>query len=147
VSQRWLLSQATSSRQLAQNNEKLVSRSLSWWTACPVVDPRRWPLEQFGYVILKSGTVCFGRDIYFVSIPKSKSLIKIRKNAGLEQILEVLHSTLTSMLTVHHWYILFVDYLVSKPSSISVRLNNSNWWATSLNAFENQDLAAGHLTW
>ena len=26
-----------SSRQLAQNDEKLVSRSLSWWTACPVV--------------------------------------------------------------------------------------------------------------
>jgi len=32
-----LLSQVTSSRQLAQNNERLVSRSLSWWTACPVV--------------------------------------------------------------------------------------------------------------
>jgi len=29
--------QATSSRQLAQNNEKFISRSLSWWTACPVV--------------------------------------------------------------------------------------------------------------
>jgi len=37
VSQHWLVSQATSSRQLAQNNEKLVTRSLSWWTACPVV--------------------------------------------------------------------------------------------------------------
>jgi len=32
-----LLSQAMSSRQLAQNNEKLLSLSLSWWTACPVV--------------------------------------------------------------------------------------------------------------
>jgi len=31
------VSQPTSSVQLAQNNEKLVSRSLSWWTACPVV--------------------------------------------------------------------------------------------------------------
>ena len=32
-----LLSQVTSSRQLAQNNKRLVSWSLSWWTACPVV--------------------------------------------------------------------------------------------------------------
>jgi len=32
----WRL-QATSSRQLAQNNDRLVSRSLSWWMACPVV--------------------------------------------------------------------------------------------------------------
>ena len=29
------------SRQLAQNNERLVSRSLSWWTACPVLMGRQ----------------------------------------------------------------------------------------------------------
>ena len=37
VSQHWLMSQATSSRQLSQSNEKLVSWSLSWWMVCPVV--------------------------------------------------------------------------------------------------------------